>query len=111
MYLQDRQAACTIRSIQRHLPVKASGAQQGWIEYVRAVGGRDDDHVRVVVEAVHLDQDLVERLLPFVVTTAQARAAMPSYRVDLVHENERRRFGLGLLKQVTDAARADADEH
>ena len=41
-------------------------------------------------EAVHLAEDLVERLLAFVVPAAQARAAMPADGVDLVDEEDRR---------------------
>ena len=77
----------------------------------RAVGGGDDDHVGVRVEAVHLDEDLVERLLALVVAAAEAGAALAADRVDLVDEHDARRVALGLVEQVAHAAGADADEH
>ena len=42
------------------------------------------------VEAVHLDQDLVERLLALVVAAAQAGAALAADGVDLVDEDDAR---------------------
>jgi len=41
----------------------------------------------VRLEAVHLDQELVERLLALVVPAAEPRAAMASDGVDLVDED------------------------
>ena len=56
------------------------------------------------VEAVHLDEELVERLLALVVAAAHAGAAVATDGVDLVDEDDRRRVVLGLLEQVADAA-------
>ena len=67
------------------------------------VGGCDDDHVGVGIKAVHLDQNLVQRLLAFVVATTQAGPAMPSNGVDLVHKHDARRMPLGLVKEVAHA--------
>jgi hypothetical protein len=63
------------------------------------------------VEAVHLDQELVEGLLPLVVPAAQAGAAVAADGVDLVDEDDGGRLGLGLLEEVAHAAGADAHEH
>ena len=63
------------------------------------------------VEAVHLDQHLVERLLALVVTAAHTRAAVATDGVDLVDEDDGGAGLLGLLEQVAHAARAHADEH
>ena len=90
---------------------KRPGRRRAGIKDVGAVRGRDHDHVRVRVEAVHLDEDLVEGLLALVVAAAQARTALPAHGVDLVHEDDAGRVALRLVEQVTDAAGADADEH
>ena len=50
------------------------------------------------VEAVHLDEQLVQRLLAFVVTAAEPGAAVATDRVDLVDEHDRRRRVLRLLR-------------
>ena len=54
---------------QRHvdLPVEPARPGEGRVEHVDAVGGRDDDDLVVGLEAVHLDEDGVERLLALVV--------------------------------------------
>src|SRR5208337_922782 len=72
---------------------------------------RDDDDAFVLLEAIHLDQQLVERLLALVVASAEARAAMAPDSVDFIDEDDAGRVLLGLLEHVAHAARADADEH
>src|SRR6266566_5256598 len=81
------------------------------MEVIGAVGRGDDDDVGVGIEAVHLDEDLVQRLLALVVRTTQARAALPTNGVDLVDENDAGAVALGLVEQVAYAAGAYADEH
>ena len=93
------------------LPVEPARAQQRRVEDVRPVGGGDHDHAALGVEAVELDQHLVQRLLALVVPAAEARAAVPADGVDLVDEHDRRGVRLRLLEQVADARGADADEH
>ena len=103
--------ALEVGRLDRDLAVEAARAQQRRVEDVGPVGGRDEDDVGLDVEAVHLDQQLVERLLALVVAAAQTGAAVPSDGVDLVDEDDRRGVLLGLLEQVADAAGADTDEH
>src|SRR5690606_21892987 len=91
--------------------VEAAGPQQRGIEHVRAVGGGDDDDTLVALEAVHLDQQLVEGLLALIVPTAEPGTAMPTHRIDLVDEDDARGMLLGLLEHGADARGANADEH
>jgi hypothetical protein len=70
MPAQNLLAAAQVGEIDHHLPVEAARAQERRVEHVGAVGGRDEDHAVVGFEAVHLDEQLVERLLPLVVTAA-----------------------------------------
>ena len=69
------------------------------------------DHAAVGAEAVHLDQQGVERLLALVVAADDARAAGLAQGVQLVDEDDAGGLGLGLLEHVADAGRAHADEH
>src|SRR5205807_5378713 len=78
---------------------------------VGAVRCGDQDDVRLDVEAVHLDEQLVERLLALVVPTAEPGTTVAADGVDLVDEDDARRVLLGLVEQVAHAAGADADEH
>src|SRR2546421_12610212 len=111
VYPQDRLAALHIRGVHGDLPVEPARPQQRRVEDVRPVGRRDQDHAALGVEAVHLDQQLVEGLLALVVPAAEPGAPVPADRVDLVHEDDRRRVGLGLLEQVAYPGGADTDEH
>ena len=111
VHLEDPVAADHVGRLDRDLAVEAAGTQQRRVEDVGAVGRRDQDDVGLDVEAVHLDQQLVEGLLALVVATAEARATVPADGVDLVDEDDGGGVGLGLLEQVADAGGADTDEH
>ena len=74
--LEDGLAAGEVRTIHQHLPVETAWTQQGCIEHLGLVGGRQNDH-RLVLggEAIHLGEQLVEGLLPFVVAADNAHGA------------------------------------
>ena len=108
---EDLRAALEVGRLDADLPVEAARAQQRRVEHVGAVGRRDEDDAATYVEAVHLDEQLVERLLALVVAAAHAGAAVASDGVDLVDEDDGRSVLLGLLEEVADAARADTHEH
>ncbi len=67
---QNGFAAGEVGHINHDLPIKSSRTQQRRIEHIRAVGGGDDDHAFLGVKPVHFHQQRVQRLLPFVMTTA-----------------------------------------
>ena len=108
---EDALAAAHVGARHRDAAVEATGTQDGRVEHVGAVGRRDDDDALVRLEAVHLDEELVQRLLALVVTAAEACAAVTTDGVDLVDEDDAGRVLLALLEEVAHAARADADEH
>ncbi len=111
VHLEDLVPAAEVGGLDGDLPVEAAGTQQRRVEHVGPVGGRDQDHAAAYVEPVHLHQQLVEGLLPLVVTAAHAGPAVPADGVDLVDEHDRRRVLLGLLEQVANPGGADTDEH
>ena len=90
---------------------KRPGPQQRRVEDVGPVGRRHHDDALGDVEAVHLRQHLVQRLLALVVAAAETGAALAADRVDLVDEDDRGGLLARRLEQVTHAARTDADEH
>ena len=53
-----------------HLPVEAAGTEKRGIEILKAVRGAHDDHLGRLVEAVQLDEQLVERLVVLAVEAA-----------------------------------------
>src|SRR6185369_6196588 len=62
-------------------------------------------------KTVHLDEQLVERLLALIVTAAEARTAVTTDSVDLVDEDDAGSILFTLLKQVADTRGTDTDEH
>ena len=93
MHLQDALAALHVGHVHHDLAVEAAGAQQRRVEHVGAVRGGDEHHGVVGLEAVHLHEQLVKRLLALVVAAAQAGAALAAHGVDLVDEDD----GRGML--------------
>jgi hypothetical protein len=76
VHLEDALAAAHVGARHHDAAVEAAGAQERRVEHVGAVGRGDDDDALVGLEAVHLDEELVERLLALVVTAAEAGAAV-----------------------------------
>ena len=111
VHLEDLLATLAIGAVDDDLAIEATGPEQRGVEDVGPVRGRDHDDVVLQLEPVHLDEELVQRLLALVVPAAEACAAVPADGVDLVHEDDARRVLLGLLEQVAHAGGADADEH
>ena len=92
-----------------HLPVEASGAQQRRVELLEQVGGGDHHEAsRAAGEAVHLHEQLVERL---VLLTGDVRAAPATDGVELVDEDDRRLVLAGDREQPADAGGTEAGEH
>src|SRR5262245_42976324 len=108
---EDAFAPLHVRTVDDDAAVEAARAQERGIENVGTVGRRNENDAFVRLEAVHLDEELIERLLALVVAAAEAGAAMAADRVDLVDEHDAGSVLLPLLEQVADARRADADEH
>ena len=108
---EDALAPLHVRAVHDDPAIEPAGPEQRGIEHVGTVRGRDEDDPFVRLEPVHLDEQLVQRLLALVVTAAEARAAMTADRIDLVDEHDARSVLLALLEQVAHARRADADEH
>ena len=109
--LQNLLPALQIRQLHRHPAVEPAGTGQGRVQGLRAVGGRQDDHAGVIVEAVHFRQQLVQGLLPLIVAAVLAAAALLADGVDLVDEHDAGGLLLGLAEQVPDLGRAHAHEH
>ena len=110
VHAEDRFAPLQVGIADRHLPIEAAGAQQRRIEDVLPVGRGDDDDAGVAFEAVHLDEQLVERLLALFVAQRVAAAAAAD-GVELVDEDDAGAVAAGLLEQPAHARRADAGVH
>ena len=110
--LQDRLAPDLVRRLDGDAAVEAAGPQQRLVQHVRAVGGRQHDDPLARAEAVHLGQDLIQRLLLLAVAAAVDHPApRAADGVQLVDEDDGRGGLAGLLEQVAHAAGAHADDH
>ena len=87
-------AALLVRPVDQHLPVEAAGAQQRRVEDLGPVGRAEQHEAGARIEAVELDQELVQRLLLLVVAAGRraADAAGAAERVELVDEDDGRRL-------------------
>ena len=81
-------AALDIRTRYNNAAVETSGTQQRRIENIGPVCRGNQNDTFVGFEAVHFNQQLVERLLTFVVAAAKTRATMPPNRVDLIDKDD-----------------------
>ncbi len=66
VYFENLDTPLERRSAHRDVPIKTPGSQQGRIQDIRAIGCRHNDDRIDLRETIHFAQDLVERLLPFV---------------------------------------------
>jgi hypothetical protein len=72
-YLEDLLAALDVGQADVDLPVEAPGSQYGLVQDVCTVGAREHNDPLSRREAVHLHQQLVQRVLTDTDTTAQHR--------------------------------------
>ena len=93
------------------LTVKAAGTQQSRVQNIRTVCCGDDDDPGVFGKAVHFNEELIQGLLTFVMTTADTGAALAADSVDFINKHDTGRIFLRLFKEVTDTRRANTDEH
>jgi hypothetical protein len=113
VHLEDGGPPGPVGRLNRDPAVEAARAEKRLVEHVGPVGRADHDHARGGVEAVHLGQDLVQRLLALVVAAAEARDARRSRaadRVELVDEHDRGRGLLRLREEITHPRRPDSDD-
>ena len=109
---QDLGTAGPVGGLHRHAAVEATGTQQRRIEYIGAVGRGEHDHRLTRIEAIHLHQQLIQRLLALIVAADDiAAAAPPPDRIQLVHEDDRRGRLLRLIEKVAHTRRTDTDDH
>src|SRR5690242_19103414 len=108
MDLQNCQTPIPVWTIDSHTAVETTGTQQRLVQPIRAVGGGNDDNCLVGVETIHLDEQLVQGLLTFIIGI-DARTTLTANCIKLVNKDDAGRSFLGLLEQVTHAAGTDTN--
>ena len=109
VHAQNLLAAREIGRRDDHLPVEAAGTEQRRVEVLEAVRGAHHDHLGRLVEAVQLDEQLVESLVVLAVEAAAGTGGAD--RVELVDEDDRGRVLARLFEQLADPGGAEAGEH
>ena len=106
---QDLLAAGEVGRCDDHLPVEAAGTEKRRVEILKAVRGAHHDHLGRLVEAVQLDEQLVESLV--VLAVEAAAGASRAHGVELVDEDDRGRVPPRLFEELPDPGGAEAGEH
>src|SRR4030042_6196868 len=111
MNRQNTLASFSVWQSNIHLTIKTTGAKQGRIEHIWAVGSCQDDHLMGYVEAIHLNQELIKRLLTLVVDVADACTTSAANGIQLVNENNGWGSGFRLFEQGAYTAGTYTNEH
>lgn len=108
--LKNLDAPSNIWPVNSDLPIKPSWTQKRRVQHIRPVGRSEDDDTTVAGKAIHLSQELVNGLLPLVVTTTEPSTTLPPDGINLIDEDNAGRLGLGLLEEVAHPGCTDTDE-
>ncbi|OQC01459.1 MAG: hypothetical protein BWX80_03363 [Candidatus Hydrogenedentes bacterium ADurb.Bin101] len=81
-----------------NLPIKTAGPQQRMVKHIRPVRGRHQNNAVIGVKSVHLDQQLIQRLFPFIVAATEAGPTLTAHGVNFVNEYDTRGVLVALLK-------------
>src|SRR5258708_14270678 len=100
MYAENLFAAANIRKRHYNAAIKASWPQQRGIKHVWAVRGSNQDYAFVRFKAIHLHQELVQRLFALIVSAAKSGAAMASDSANFVNEDDPGSIFLARSKQI-----------
>jgi hypothetical protein len=87
---EDAFATAHVRSVDDDLSVEPPRTKEGGIQHVGTVCGRYQDHAVIGLESIHLDQELVESLLPLIVAATESGTAVPPDRINFVDEDDAR---------------------
>src|SRR6185503_17053893 len=111
MHAKNLFTAADVRTIDDYATIETARSQKRWIQNVWTVRGGDQDHAVVRFEAIHLHQQLIQRLLALIGSAAKTCAAVASNRVNLIDKDDARSILLALLEQIASSAGAHADKH
>ena len=111
VYLEDSQTAPHIRFVDHNLAIETTRAQKCRIQDIRTVRRCHDDDAFICRKAIHLNKQLIECLLTFIVAAAYTGTTLTAYRIDFIDENDTRRILLRLIKKITHTRSTNTNEH
>src|SRR5208283_776081 len=112
VYLEDLATPHPVGWLYGDATVESSRTQQRRVEDLGPVGRGENDHGLGGFETVKFGQDLIERLLTFIIGARQGDRSLSRAPdcIELVDEDDRRRGRLGLGEEVPNAGCSDADD-
>mmetsp|Transcript_79622 Transcript_79622/g.161930 ORF Transcript_79622/g.161930 Transcript_79622/m.161930 type:complete len:354 (-) Transcript_79622:755-1816(-) len=110
VHVEDLLPALHVRQAHGHATIKSPWPQQGVVQDVRTIGRCHHDDTAVAFEAIHFSQDLIEGLLPLIISTTHASTSLSSNSINLINENNAGRLLLGLLEDIADARSSNPNE-
>src|SRR5438132_2270311 len=113
MDFKDGFTACEVGTIHDDLAIESPSSHQRRVQHLRCVGSSHNDDPLRSIEAVHLGQQLIERLFSFVIAENPSAPACTRFSdcIQFIDKDDARSLLLGLFKQISDAGSANADEH
>ena len=103
MNLKNKLSCTHVGKVYCDLLIKTTGAEECTVQNVRAVCCSHDYYAFVFFKTVHLHQELVQRLLSFVMSAAEACAALSAHGIDFVYEYDTGSIFLCLFEGITDS--------
>ena len=100
-----------IGSVNRNLPIKAARAHQGRVEHIGTVGCRDDNDAAISLEPIHFGEQLVEGLLPLIISSTNAGTTLTANGIDFIDKDQAGTVFLGTFKQIPHATGTNTNEH
>jgi hypothetical protein len=88
VYLENLFTAADVRKAHNYLPIESAGAQKRRIEHIWPVSGRHNDNAIINLKAIHFNKQLVQSLLPFIMTATETSATMTPDSINLVDEDD-----------------------
>src|SRR5512143_3100718 len=111
MDLQNLHSSVDIRSVEHYTSVETAGSKQGRVKDVWTVSGGEHNYAGISIKAVHLSENLIEGLLPFIMASTKAGATMAAHSIYFIDEYDTWRMVLGLVKKVTYTGCPNAYKH
>ena len=112
MHGKDSLSLIQVRQFHMYLTVESTGTKQRLVQNIRPVRGRKDDNATVRTEAIHLRQQLVQGILPFIVAIdIHVPSTGSPDSINLVDEDDTRRLFFRLTEKVADTGSTDSDKH
>ena len=88
MDLQNFLPALDIRDRHNHLTVKTARPEQGRVQDIGPVCGRNQDDPFIRFKTIHFNEQLIQRLFPLIMASTQARSPVPSNGIDFIDEDD-----------------------